>query len=105
MNKKNPVIKLEIDSTLYETTLTSKYLGKKKFAIYDPRKITAFIPGIIRKVLVNEGKRIKTGDELLILEAMKMENILLSSIEGKIKKIYIKEGETVMKNHLLIEIE
>jgi len=105
MNKKDPVIKLEIDSTLYETTLTSKYLGKKKFVIYDPRKITAFIPGIIRKVLVNEGKRIKAGDELLILEAMKMENILLSSIEGKIKKIYIKEGETVMKNHLLIEIE
>ena len=43
MNKKDPIIKLEIDSTLYETTLTSKYLGKKKFVIYDPRKITAFI--------------------------------------------------------------
>jgi biotin carboxyl carrier protein len=105
MNKKDPLIKLEIDSTFYETTLTSKYLGKKKSAMKDPRKITAFIPGIIRKILVNEGKRIKAGDELLILEAMKMENILLSSIEGKIKKIYIKEGETLMKNHLLIEIE
>ena len=105
MSKEENLKKLEIDSTIYETRLTSKYLRRKSFSINDPRKITAFIPGIIRKVIVNEGKRIKTGDELLILEAMKMENILLSTIEGIIKKIYIKEGETVMKNHLLIEIE
>jgi biotin carboxyl carrier protein len=105
MTKKDPIIKLEIDSTLYETTLTSKYLKKKNYSAHDPSKIRAFIPGIIRKIIVNEGNKIKPGDELLILEAMKMENILLSSIAGKIKKIYIKEGETVMKNHLLIEIE
>lgn len=105
MSKEENLKKLEIDSTIYETKLTSKYLRRKKFSINDPRKITAFIPGIIRKILVNEGKRIKPGDNLLILEAMKMENIILSTIEGKIKKIYIKEGETVMKKHLLIEIE
>jgi biotin carboxyl carrier protein len=105
MSKEEDLQKLEIDSTIYETRLTSKYLRRKSFSINDPRKITAFIPGIIRKILVTEGKRIKPGDNLLILEAMKMENILLSSIEGKVKKIYIKEGETVMKNHLLIEIE
>jgi biotin carboxyl carrier protein len=105
MSKEENLKKLEIDSTIYETRLTSKYLRRKNYSINDPRKITAFIPGIIRKILVNEGKRIKPGDNLLILEAMKMENILLSSIEGKVKKIYIKEGETVMKNHLLIEIE
>jgi biotin carboxyl carrier protein len=105
MSKEENLKKLEIDCTVYETKLTSKYLRRKSFSINDPRKITAFIPGIIRKINVHEGKRINPGDNLLILEAMKMENILLSSIEGKIKKIYIKEGETVMKNHLLIEIE
>src|ERR1035437_2783356 len=105
MSKEENLKKLEIDSTIYETKLTSKYLRRKKFSINDPRKITAFIPGIIRKILVNEGKRIKPGDNLLILEAMKMENIILSTIEGKIKKIYIKEGETVMKKNLLIEIK
>lgn len=105
MSKEESLYKLEIDSTIYETKLTSKYLNRKSISKNDPRKITAFIPGIIRKILVEEGKRIKPGDNLLILEAMKMENILLSTIEGKIKKIYIKEGKIVMKNHLLIEIE
>ena len=105
MSKDETLNKLEIDSTIYETRLTSKYLKRKNVLFNDPQKITAFIPGIIRKILVYEGKRIKTGDNLLILEAMKMENIILSTIDGKIKKIYIKEGETVMKNHLLIEIE
>jgi biotin carboxyl carrier protein len=105
MSNEEDLKTLEIDSTLYETKLTSKYLRRKSFAINDPRKITAFIPGIIRTILVYEGKKIKPGDNLLILEAMKMENILLSTIEGRIKTIYIKEGETVIKNHLLIEIE
>jgi biotin carboxyl carrier protein len=105
MSKEESFKKLEVDSTVYETKLTSKYLRRKKFSINDPRKITAFIPGIIRKILVHEGEKIMPGENLLILEAMKMENILLSSIEGKVKKIYVKEGENVMKNHLLIEIE
>ena len=105
MSKEENLKKLEIDSTVYETKLTSKYLGRKGYTIKDPRKIIAFIPGIVRKIHVREGGKIKPGDNLLILEAMKMENILISSIEGKIKKIYVKEGETIMKNHLLIEIE
>lgn len=105
MSEEENLKTLEIDSTIYETRLTSKYQKRKLFSIKNPRKITAFIPGIIRKILVYEGKVIKPGDNLLMLEAMKMENILLSTIEGKIKTIYIKEGETVMKDHLLIEIE
>ena len=105
MGKEEDLNKLEIDSTIYETKLTKKFLGRSKYSKNDPRKIYAFIPGIIRKILITEGKQTLPGDNLLILEAMKMENILLSSVGGKIKKVYVKEGETVMKNHLLIEIE
>jgi biotin carboxyl carrier protein len=102
---KEEIEKLEIDSTLYETKLTSKYMGRKKFLLNDPRKIHAFIPGIIRKILIYEGKKVLPGESLLLLEAMKMENIIVASVEGKVKKIYVKEGETVMRKHLLIEIE
>ncbi|MDR3667454.1 MAG: acetyl-CoA carboxylase biotin carboxyl carrier protein subunit [Ignavibacteriaceae bacterium] len=105
MSKEENLKKLEIDSTLYETKLTSKYLNRKPVPIKDPRKLTAFIPGIIRKIHVREGMKIKPGDNLLVLEAMKMENIITSSIEGRVKKIYVKEGETIMRNHILIEIE
>jgi biotin carboxyl carrier protein len=105
MSKEEELNKLEIDSTLYETKLSKKFLGRTKYSKADPGKIYAFIPGIIRKIIVTEGKKITSGDNLLIIEAMKMENIILSPLEGKINKIYVKEGETVMKNHLLIEIE
>jgi biotin carboxyl carrier protein len=104
MNKED-FKKLEIDSTVYETKLTSKYLKRKKYLKNNPGKIIAFIPGIIRLILTNEGKIVKPGESLLLLEAMKMENILVASVEGKIKKIYVKEGESVMKNQLLIDIE
>ena len=58
------------------------------------RKITAPLPGVILKVLVKEGDKVKTGDELFILEAMKMENTILAESSGTIgtilKKVYYK---------------
>jgi len=55
--------------------------------------------------LYNEGNRIKPGDNLLILEAMKMENILLSSIEGKVKKNLYKGGGNCHEKSLINRIE
>jgi biotin carboxyl carrier protein len=105
MIKNEPLNKFEIDSTFYETRFTPNYLRRKPYEKENLFKITAFIPGIIRKILVQDGKKINAGDQLLILEAMKMENILLSSATGKIKKICVTEGDTVTKNQLLIELE
>jgi len=97
--------KLEIDTTNYETTFPPKYLKRKPYIKSDPNKIPAFIPGIIRKIFVYEGKRTKKGDKLLILEAMKMENSVCAPFDAVIKKIYIKENDIVIKNQLLVEIE
>jgi biotin carboxyl carrier protein len=46
---------------------------------------------------------VKKGDALLVLEAMKMENILKSPADGKVKKISVKKGMAVEKNQVLIE--
>lgn len=67
--------------------------------------IKAPMPGLILEITINEGSEVKEGDALLILEAMKMENVLTSPRDGIIKSIKVSQGETVDKNALLIEFE
>lgn len=67
-------------------------------------KITATIPGIIRKIEVNEGDEVTEGQGLLVLEAMKMENELKSPRAGTVKKIFVNEGQTIEKGLLLLEL-
>jgi len=90
---------------VYQTLLTQKYKDRKPYIAPDRRKIYAFIPGTIRKVFVKEGDKVKAGDHLLILEAMKMNNELTTLVNGKVKKVYCKTGEMVTKSQLLVEIE
>ena len=68
-------------------------------------KITAPMPGLILEITVNVGDEVKENDSLLILEAMKMENVISSPREGVIKSITAKTGDAVDKNALLIEFE
>ena len=64
--------------------------------------IKAPMPGLVLKVLVAEGDEIKKGDNLFVLEAMKMENIIKAPADAAIKSIKIKPGDKVEKGQLLI---
>jgi glutaconyl-CoA/methylmalonyl-CoA decarboxylase subunit gamma len=66
--------------------------------------IVAPLPGTILQVFVKEGDEVTLGQKLLIMEAMKMENNVLSEKAGVIQKIAVKPGDTVLQNDLLIEI-
>lgn len=68
-------------------------------------KIKAPMPGMVVKLLVQEGQEVKKGDQLIIVEAMKMENALKANFPGLVKSIKVKEGQAVEKDALLIEIE
>lgn len=68
------------------------------------KKLTAPLPGVILKVNVKEGDEVKTGDNLLILEAMKMENTVLAEYSGTIKNMNVKEGQSVLQGDVLLEI-
>ena len=104
--EKKPTLKsLNIDDTQYKTTLTKKFEQRIPWKPNNPKIIRSFIPGTIIKILVKEGDEVKIGDNMLILESMKMENELLAEISGKIKKIHVKKGEKIPKNHLIIEFE
>jgi biotin carboxyl carrier protein len=93
------------ENIVYKTTLTKKFANRKPYQAPNSKKITAFIPGTIMKVHVKEGHKVKKGDPLLVLQAMKMDNLLLSTRNGVIKKIYVKQGETVPKHHLMMELK
>lgn len=64
--------------------------------------IKAPMPGLVLKVLVAEGDEIKKGDNLFVLEAMKMENIIKAPADATIKSIKIKPADKVEKGQLLI---
>ncbi|OCX50599.1 acetyl-CoA carboxylase biotin carboxyl carrier protein subunit [Mucilaginibacter sp. PPCGB 2223] len=64
--------------------------------------IKAPMPGLVLKVLVAEGAEVKKGDNLFVLEAMKMENIIKAPADAIIKSIKIKPADKVEKGQLLI---
>ncbi len=94
-----------VEDRKYTTQLTQKYLSRKPYTPVDETKIVSFIPGTIRKVYVEEGQYIQEGEELLVLEAMKMKNTVSALRAGKIIKIYVETGDIIPKNHLMIEIQ
>lgn len=62
------------------------------------------IPGMVWEINVVEGQKVAVDELVLVLEAMKMQNDILSLYEGTVSKIYVKKGDTVNVNADLIEI-
>lgn len=96
---------LEIGNVIYQTRLTSKFRNRVIWQRPDVRKVDSIIPGNIQRIMVKEGDEVSPGTPMLILEAMKMRNEILSPLQGIIKKIYVSEGDMVPKDHLMIEFE
>lgn len=82
-----------------------KEMGFEVGAAKKVNDIKAPMPGLLLEVNVKVGQEVKENDPLLILEAMKMENILTSPRDGIIKTISANKGDAVDKNQLLIEFE
>ena len=67
--------------------------------------INAPLPGTIITVLVKAGDKVTIGQKLLTMEAMKMENNVLSEKDGVVKIVHVKPGQAVAQNEVLVEIE
>ena len=94
---------LIIEDVKYKTRLTKKFVARKNYEPKDPKKILSFIPGTIKKIYVTKGKKVKPGDKLLDVEAMKMINTIFVESNSTIGEVYVKEGEMVPKNFLLLQ--
>lgn len=99
---------VKINGKKYTLDVKDKYdellhnLGLDNIAAKKINDIKAPMPGMVLNILVGEGQQVKKGDSLLVLEAMKMENVLKSPTDGTIKKVVAIKGTAVEKNQLLI---
>jgi biotin carboxyl carrier protein len=80
-------------------------LGMDKLAAVGVQEVKAPMPGMVLNIIVSTGDEVKKGDALLVLEAMKMENIIKSPRDGKVKTVKAIKGTAVEKNQSLIVFE
>lgn len=79
-----------------------KSLGMDNIASTKVANLKAPMPGLVINIAVEVGQTVQKGDALLILEAMKMENVIKSPTDGVIKSITVKKGDAVEKNQVLL---
>ena len=104
-NAELPYVEMTIGEASYKTLLNAKFKMRKPYVPKNKKMIYGFIPGNIVKIFVKEGEKVKTGEKLLSLQAMKMNNIILSQMDGTVKKIHIQEGMVIVRDQLLIELK
>jgi biotin carboxyl carrier protein len=82
-----------------------KLIGKRASKRDSAGDIKAPMPGLVVKLLINEGDEVSQGQGVIVVEAMKMENEIASPVDGKVKAIKVEEGQAVNKNDLMIVIK
>jgi biotin carboxyl carrier protein len=70
-----------------------------------PQRVTAPMPGKIVRVLVTPGEEVKTRQGLVVVEAMKMENELRASREGRVRDVFVSEGQSVEAGTELVVVD
>lgn len=101
-------IEIKINNKTYNLQVKDKYdlllekMGISEIVLNKVNDVKAPMPGLIVSIYVQEGQEVNAGDPLLILEAMKMENVIKASGAGIVKSIHVKKGESVEKNKVLI---
>ncbi len=103
--EKKEADKLNIDQTMYTTRLSRRYAGRKAYTPPRPGRIYSFIPGTVIEVLVRQDDMVNAGDDIVILDAMKMKNRLKSHVTGKVAAVNVKPGDRVTKGMVLVEID
>jgi len=102
---------VKVNGKTHEVTISDAYdrlvkqMGLSTVVQHKVNAIHAPMPGLVFEIVVHPGDEVHKGDPLLILEAMKMENVLKSPGDGVIKNICVEKGAPVEKGQLLIELE
>ena len=94
-----------------EEEVPQRSSGPKPAATPPPRsrgggggKIIAQLPGTVLSVDVSKGDSVSAGDKVLVIEAMKMENIITTEVGGAVLAVHVKEGDKVEAGQELVEI-
>jgi biotin carboxyl carrier protein len=107
-DKENKTVRLRIGAHTYTVQLEDEQahlmheLGLDRSQGLAVKEVKAPMPGLVLKMLVKEGDAVKKNDAILILEAMKMENVIKSPGDAVVKKIHAQEKTAVEKGQLLV---
>jgi len=107
----NKTLTVSVNGNTYDVKIEDAYdqqvkkMGLLAVTAQKMNSIKAPMPGLIVDVMVKKGQEISEGTPLLVLSAMKMENIILSQGEGIVKSIEVKKDDAVEKGQLIIEME
>lgn len=88
-----------------ERTRTIRDLAVAASRPAGPAPLTAPMPGLVVRVSVQPGDTVESGQGIVVMEAMKMENELRSSAAGRVRSVKVAPGQVVEKGALLVELE
>ncbi|MCM4151696.1 acetyl-CoA carboxylase biotin carboxyl carrier protein subunit [Arenibacter sp. N53] len=107
----NKTMTIEVNGNSYEMYLEDEYdqmvnkMGLLTAKTHKINSIKAPMPGLIIDIMATIGQEVLTGTPLIVLSAMKMENIINSTGEGVVKNIKVKVNDAVDKGQIIIEME
>jgi biotin carboxyl carrier protein len=108
LNSADKTAVIKINDNIYNLTAKDQFdtlleqLGMSNLNAAKIMDVKAPMPGLVLKVLVKEGDEVKKGDNLFILEAMKMENIIKAPADAIVKNVKVQPADKVEKGQLLL---
>jgi biotin carboxyl carrier protein len=105
MSKEKEYKDLIIQGVVYKTTYTRKFEERVNWEAPNENMLYSIIPGTIIDVFVKARQKVKEGETILLLEAMKMQNQVRMPFNGEIVKVHVKRDELVPNRHLMVEIK
>ncbi len=111
MNFELKTAQVRVNNAVYSVTLKDQFddllksLGMEMSSVVKHKDVKAPMPGMVLSLLVEIGQSVEKDTPLVILEAMKMENVIKSPTSGVVKRVNAIQGNAVEKNTVLIEFE
>nr|XP_045607835.1 propionyl-CoA carboxylase alpha chain, mitochondrial-like [Procambarus clarkii] len=104
-------IRIRYRGTAFQSQVLSKDVHQymslipEKPKIDQSKQVLSPMPGLVKSIACAPGNMVAEGQEVCVIEAMKMQNSLTIAASGKVKAVYVKEGETVEEEQVLVELE
>ena len=111
INRDDKTCTVKVGTNIYSMKMTNQYdellhqLGMDNLKSTKISDVKSPMPGLVIRILVAEGDLVEKGGNLFVLEAMKMENIIKSSSDVRIKSVKVKAGDKVEKNQVVMVFE